>query len=143
MERINKYILIYGIPPEDFYREVKDKHILIPEMRPYLLGAKILAKELEKRKIKSTLISDNGLGHLFFLKAIDKVYLFGFDDNTFPVGAQAVKILAQRHAVALEIQKGKDVKLDKFPDQNAKTFLGIKTCVNKTKVITPQNESLN
>lgn len=144
MAKINsKYTLIFGIPKEGFFAARKKDNILFCEMRPNLLGAKLLAEKLRKNKIASTLISDNALGNLFFLNRIKKVYLFSLKNNTFPPGAQVIKILSDWHHIPLEINEGEEIKINSLPDKNAGTFLGKKVTIKKIKVINPQNESLN
>lgn len=142
MAKITKFILIYGLPDKDFYTKNKNEKILFCEMRPNLLGAKILAENLRKMKIKSTLICDNALGHLFFAKRIKKAYLFKFDGEIFPPGASVVKILANWHNVPVEILKGEAPKTTCLLDTNAKTFLGKKVTMKKIRAIAPQNEAL-
>ena len=142
MARIKKYTLIYGAPAEDFYGEIKNEDVLVCEMRPYLFGVKVLLRSLKKAKIKSTLICDSALGHLFFLKRIKKVYLFGLEDNVFPPGALSVKILAAWHGIPVEILKGGEIKTADFADKDAGTFLGRRIAPGKVKAISPQNEVL-
>ena len=50
--------------------------ILVPEMRPQLWGAQVVARELLKRRAPTTLISDNVMGTLFAQGEIRKLYLF-------------------------------------------------------------------
>lgn len=139
-----KYTLIFGIPQEDFYAKLIKENVLFCEMRPSLLGAKILSEKLRKNGIKSTLISDSGLGHLFFLNRIKRVYLFSLNNNSFSPGAQAVKILADWHGVPIEVSEGSNhIKNKQLVDKNAQTFLGKKTTVRKIRVINPQNETLD
>ncbi|MDP1853818.1 MAG: hypothetical protein Q8L26_06425 [Candidatus Omnitrophota bacterium] len=140
MGKINTYSLIYGIPCDNFCREHKKENILISEMRPQLIGPKILINKLKKAGINSTLISDNALGHMFFTGRIKQVYLFG-SDNKFPCGAHTVKILADWHKIPVEILKGENANT-KFLDKDAKTFLGKKVTVKKIRTIAPQNENL-
>ncbi len=144
MEKIaNKYTFIFGIPKDDAYDTLKSENILFCEMRPNLTGAKILSEKLKKNKIKTTMISDNSLGHLFFLNKIKKVCLFSLPDNTFAPGAQLIKILADWHNVPVETSVGAPIKIDLLVDKNAATFLGKRVATRKIKVITPKNESLN
>lgn len=140
MGKINTYTLIYGIPRDSFYQELEKENILISEMRPQLIGPKVLINKLKKAGINSTLISDNALGHMFFAGRIKRVYLFGID-NKFPCGAQTVKILADWHKIPIEILNGAGANT-KSLDKDAKTFLGKKVTVKKIRAIAPQNESL-
>src|SRR5207245_4130186 len=49
------------------FEEGKKIHVLVPETRPYLQGARLTAWELHKGGIPLTLITDNMVGH--FLKS--------------------------------------------------------------------------
>src|SRR4029453_15954912 len=67
-----KYLLVYGLPRRDSYsflvhalKAEEAQRILIPEMRPQLWGARIVARELLRRQVPATLISDNMMGTLF------------------------------------------------------------------------------
>ena len=50
--------------------------ILVPEMRPQLWGAQVVARELIERHVPTTLISDNMMGTLFAQGEIRKLCLF-------------------------------------------------------------------
>ncbi|PIQ89204.1 MAG: hypothetical protein COV72_04175 [Candidatus Omnitrophica bacterium CG11_big_fil_rev_8_21_14_0_20_42_13] len=142
MAKINDFIFIYGLPDKTFYENNKKENILFSEMRPRLLGARALSKELKKRKMKSTLICDSALGHFFFARRVKKVCLFKNKEGVFPPGALTVKILADYHKVTVEITNGETVKVARVLDADAKTFMGKKVTLKKIKTITPQTETL-
>jgi methylthioribose-1-phosphate isomerase len=67
-----KYILLYGVPPKSQYsflisalKADRAESVLVPEMRPQLWGARVVARELLERNVPTTLISDNMMGTLF------------------------------------------------------------------------------
>jgi len=143
MVKLKNYTLIYGMPDKDFYAGHKKENILFCETRPSLFGAKVLAKELKKKKIKSTLICDSALGHLFFTRHIKKAYLFKTNGNIFTPGALVVKILADFHKIPLEIiNTGKPKKI-RPTDKDASTFLGKRVSIKKIKALKPQNEVIS
>ncbi|HDZ76760.1 MAG TPA: hypothetical protein ENH41_01585 [Candidatus Omnitrophica bacterium] len=140
---VKTYTLIYGMPDRDFYARHKKENILFCETRPSLFGAKILAKELKKKKMKSTLICDSALGHLFFMRHIKKVYLFKTNGNIFLPGALGVKILADFHKIPVEITNAGQLKKMPLTDKDASTFLGKRVSIKKIKTLKPQNEVIS
>ena len=109
-----KYILIYGVPPQNQYafllsalKAEQAESILVPEMRPELWGAQVVARELFKRRAPTTLISDNIMGTLFAQGEIRKLCLFY--ENLSAAGPKrdlrfvlAVQ-LARLHGVPIEL----------------------------------------
>ena len=77
-----KYLLVYGLPRTDSYsflahalKAEEAQRILIPEMRPQLWGARVVARELLRRQVPATLISDNMMGTLFAQRQIQQSVL--------------------------------------------------------------------
>ncbi len=86
------------------YEQGKKLHVLVPETRPYLQGARLTAWELHKGGIPLTLITDNMVGH--FLKTgkvgaivtgADRIAANG--DTANKIGTYTVAVLAHRHHV--------------------------------------------
>jgi methylthioribose-1-phosphate isomerase len=82
----------------------KKLHILVPETRPYLQGARLTAWELHRSKIPLTLITDNMVGH--FLKmgnvaaivtGADRIAANG--DTANKIGTYQIAVLAREHHV--------------------------------------------
>jgi methylthioribose-1-phosphate isomerase len=129
-----KYLLVYGIPKKDSYAflghalkgEQADR-ILVPEMRPELWGARAIAPELLRRRVPTTLVSDNMMGTLFARGQIRQLYLFynGLDE-TGPSGIcgslLAVR-LARTHGVAIELLEANPSN-ESSEDHDVSTFLG-------------------
>ncbi|MGE5217207.1 MAG: hypothetical protein ACM3SP_09435 [Chloroflexota bacterium] len=137
-ETSGKYVLVYGVPPKHQYpfllSALKAEHgesVLVPEMRPQLWGAQVVARELVERGIPTTLISDNMMGTLFAHGEICKLCLF-YDDLTEAgpkaiCGALFAVRLSRLHGVAVELfnaaaQSGLPM------DADVTTFLGHNIC---------------
>lgn len=79
-------------------------HVLVPETRPYLQGARLTAWELHEGGIPLTLITDNMVGH--FLKKGDVgAIVVGADriaangDTANKIGTYQIAVLAHEHGV--------------------------------------------
>ena len=86
----------------------KKLHVLVPETRPYLQGARLTAWELHRSNIPLTLITDNMVGH--FLKAgnvgaivtgADRIAANG--DTANKIGTYQIAVLAREHNVPFYI----------------------------------------
>lgn len=132
---MDHFLLLHGIPGEDFYSHLRDSlrfenrvKVLIPEMRPYLYGSKIVAARLLKEKITPTIITDNMIGFFFYRGLVKKVYLFfkkAKPDGllSYP-GATLVAILSHHHNVEIGVLKGKEEVSEALLDQDSATLLG-------------------
>jgi methylthioribose-1-phosphate isomerase len=133
-----KYVLIYGVPPKKQYpflasalKAEQAEGLLVPEMRPHLWGAQVVAPELLERQIRVTLISDNMMGTLFAQGEIRKLCLF-YDTVTGAgptgiCGSLLAARLARLHGVSVELFSGAAL-LDPTPDVDCSTFLGRNIC---------------
>ena len=83
-------------------------HVLVPETRPYLQGARLTAWELYRSNIPLTLITDNMVGH--FLKTgnvgaivtgADRIAANG--DTANKIGTYQIAVLAREHHVPFYI----------------------------------------
>ncbi len=131
-----KYLLVHGVPADASYpmlaaaAKVEKVHsILVPEMRPELWGARIVARELLRRDLPTTLISDNMMGTLFAQRQIAKLVLFHrgvFEQGASGYyGALLAAHLAKFHGVAIELQESQVIG-DPTMDHDVGTFLGEK-----------------
>jgi methylthioribose-1-phosphate isomerase len=131
-----RYLLVHGVPTEDGYRvlaaAVQSKRvdsILVPEMRPELWGGRIIAPELTRRGVPTTLISDNMMGTLFIQRQIRTLLLFHTElTETGPsayCGALLTAQLARAHGVAIELQESRS-PTEPAADPDIGTFLGEK-----------------
>jgi methylthioribose-1-phosphate isomerase len=90
------------------YGQGKKLHVLVPETRPYLQGARLTAWELHKGGIPLTLITDNMVGH--FLKSgkvgaivtgADRIAANG--DTANKIGTYQMAVLAKENKVPFYI----------------------------------------
>ena len=86
------------------FEQGKKLHVLVPETRPYLQGARLTAWELLKGGIPLTLITDNMVGH--FLKSGEvKAVVTGADriaangDTANKIGTYQIAVLAKENNV--------------------------------------------
>jgi methylthioribose-1-phosphate isomerase len=86
------------------FEQGKKLHVLVPETRPYLQGARLTAWELHKGGIPLTLITDNMVGH--FLKTgkvgaivtgADRIAANG--DTANKIGTYQIAVLAKENGV--------------------------------------------
>ncbi len=90
------------------FEQGKKIHVLVPETRPYLQGARLTAWELHKGNIPLTLITDNMVGH--FLKTgkvgaivtgADRIAANG--DTANKIGTYQIAVLAKENNVPFYI----------------------------------------
>ncbi len=86
----------------------KKLHVMVPETRPYLQGARLTAWELHRSNIPLTLITDNMVGH--FLKTGNiRAIVTGADriaangDTANKIGTYQIAVLAREHNVPFYI----------------------------------------
>ncbi|HYA31081.1 MAG TPA: hypothetical protein VEI95_19850, partial [Acidobacteriota bacterium] len=133
-ESSTHYVLIYGVPPKNQYafllsalKAEQADGILVPEMRPELWGAHMVAQALLERHAPTTLISDNMMGTLFANGEIRKLCFFynGLADEgpRGICGSLLAVQLARLHGVPVEIYSGAE-HAHSTPDWDVATFLG-------------------
>jgi methylthioribose-1-phosphate isomerase len=90
------------------YQQGRKLHVLVPETRPYLQGARLTAWELDRGGIPLTLITDNMVGH--FLKTgkvraivtgADRIAANG--DTANKIGTYGMAVLAKENGVPFYI----------------------------------------
>jgi len=126
--------LLFGIPGEDGYERIRQEarsgsfqSLLVPEMRPELMGALQVAPQLVRRGIPATLISDNMAGIFFYRGEIDRVYLCYERQEAqrmiSRMGGLLMASLARIHGVEINYLPAGEVDVD-APDSDIETFLG-------------------
>jgi len=86
----------------------KKLHVLVPETRPYLQGARLTAWELHKGGIPLTLITDNMVGHFLKTGKVDAI-VTGADriaangDTANKIGTYQIAVLARENNVPFYI----------------------------------------
>lgn len=139
-----KYLLLYGVPAQDQYpvltealRSDKVESLLVPEMRPQLWGAQVVARALLDRGASTTLISDNMMGTLFARGEIGRLCLF-YDalDEKGPLGIPGSLLAAQLahlHGVPIALF-GAAATPTRHLDNDASTFMGINICSPRVSI---------
>jgi methylthioribose-1-phosphate isomerase len=90
------------------YQQGRNIHILVPETRPYLQGARLTAWELHKGGIPLTLITDNMVGHFMktgkvgaVVTGADRIAANG--DTANKIGTYQIAVLAKENNVPFYI----------------------------------------
>jgi len=117
-------------------------HVLVPETRPYLQGARLTAWELSQDGIPLTLITDNMVGH--FLKGgqvgavvvgADRIAANG--DTANKIGTYQIAVLAREHGVPfyvaaplstldLSIRSGEQIPIEQRPAEEVTHIGGVR-----------------
>jgi methylthioribose-1-phosphate isomerase len=130
----------------------KNPTVYIDETRPLLQGARLTAWELNKKKIKSFLITDNSAAFLMQNKQIDKI-IVGADritasgDTANKIGTYNLAILAKYHNIPfyiaaplstfdLSLKKGSDIIIEERGQKEVKKVLGqTLICPKETRAV--------
>ncbi len=117
-------------------------HVLVPETRPYLQGARLTAWELHEGGIPLTLITDNMVGH--FMKAggvgavvvgADRIAANG--DTANKIGTYQIAVMAREHGVPfyvaapvstfdLSIATGEQIPIEERPAEEVTHLRGVR-----------------
>ena len=106
-------------------------HVLVPETRPYLQGARLTAWELHEGGVPLTLITDNMVGHIMKTRSVAAVVV-GADriaangDTANKIGTYQIAVLAHEHGVPfyvaapvstfdLTISSGEQIPIEERP----------------------------
>jgi methylthioribose-1-phosphate isomerase len=146
------YLLVFGVPSQNTYsflahalKAEQADRILVPEMRPELFGARIVARELLRRDIPVTLISDNMMGILFTHGEVRKLYLFysGLTERgpQSICGSLLAVQLARAHGVPIELQEH-ERNIEPLPDSDVASFLGQRIITEGISVYPVEQETV-
>jgi methylthioribose-1-phosphate isomerase len=117
-------------------------HVLVPETRPYLQGARLTAWELNEDGIPLTLITDNMVGH-YFKKGDVGAVVVGADriasngDTANKIGTYQIAVLAREHNVPfyvaapistldLTIPSGEHIPIEQRAAEEVTHFRGVR-----------------
>ena len=117
-------------------------HVLVPETRPYLQGARLTAWELHEGGVPLTLITDNMVGH-FMKKGGVGAVVVGADriaangDTANKIGTYQIAVLAHEHGVPfyvaapistfdLTISSGEQIPIEERPAEEVTHFRGVR-----------------
>ncbi len=101
------YGTVLGVVREAVARG-KHVHVIAPETRPYLQGARLTTWELQRDGIPTTLITDNMVGHILKTDKVDCV-IVGADriaangDTANKIGTYQIAVLAREHGVPVYV----------------------------------------
>ncbi len=118
-------------------------HVLVPETRPYLQGARLTAWELHEGGVPLTLITDNMVGHFMKTGMVGAVVV-GADriaangDTANKIGTYQIAVLAREHGVPfyvaapvstfdLTISSGDRIPIEERPADEVTHFRGVRT----------------
>ena len=136
---ITKLSLIWGLPVD--FEGLKNKFLLVPEMRPYLLGLS-LCEELKTHGYPYVYVTDNMLGYLFFKGKIKETLLFYLERTADEIkgisGSLYVTLLSRLHQVPVYFRPGK--RLAAVNDKHAGTLDGRAFVEDEKSVIWPEEE---
>ena len=117
-------------------------HVLVPETRPYLQGARLTAWELHEGGVPLTLITDNMVGH-FMRKGGVGAVVVGADriaangDTANKIGTYQIAVLAHEHGVPfyvaapvstfdLAIPSGEHIPIEERSGEEVTHFFGVR-----------------
>jgi methylthioribose-1-phosphate isomerase len=126
------YIMSYGVPKGTQYlrfalEEENAVAIMVPEMRPELWGARLVARRLLQEGLPVTLIADDMMGTFFAQGKVKRLLLF-YSEVTEPgirstCGSLLAARLARAHGVRIVLSPAEQVK-ERPEDPDVATFLG-------------------
>ncbi|MCM8756838.1 MAG: hypothetical protein NC817_02230 [Candidatus Omnitrophica bacterium] len=131
LKDIGNSFFVWGAISEDGLNYIKDKNkiVIVPENRPYLIGLNWNVPLLESKRIKFVYCTDNMLGILLFKRKVDELVIFyrEIKDNGMVgiCGSLYVSILSKLHNVNMTTFPQGRIDLSYF-DQNASTLGGRK-----------------
>jgi len=125
------------------FEQGRKLHVLVPETRPYLQGARLTAWELHEGGVPLTLITDNMVGH--FMKegnvgavvvGADRIAANG--DTANKIGTYQIAVLAHEHGVPfyvaapvstfdMSIPSGEHIPIEERSADEVTHFLGVRT----------------
>lgn len=117
-------------------------HVLVPETRPYLQGARLTAWELHQDGIPLTLITDNMVGHFLKTENVGAIVV-GADriaangDTANKIGTYGMAVLAHEHKVPFyvaapistidrSISSGENIPIEQRSREEVTSFAGKK-----------------
>jgi len=131
IDKLNNSLFIWGaLEPAHLPRLLKyNGTVIIPEMRPYMIGLKHNLPLLKKQKISAVYCTDNMLGILLFKRKISEVVILYHqkreDGISAASGALYTAQLASLHGVKITLQPAGRLDYNTiFKDHSAAVFCG-------------------
>ena len=150
IDEIRDLILIWGNISSYGIKHVKSEilynnfsMVLVPEMRPYLLGLEIVEK-LSKEGIDHVYATDNMISFLFYKGKIKKTVLFYKEiikDGIIGIsGSLYICILSKHHNISITLMKGDEIDFSLFSDKDALSIDGKLFFNDENLAIAPKDE---
>ncbi|MCM8773834.1 MAG: hypothetical protein NC820_03760 [Candidatus Omnitrophica bacterium] len=147
LKDISSSLFVWGAISEDGLNYIKDKNkiVIVPENRPYLIGLKWNVPLLESKGIRFVYCTDNMLGILLFKRKIDELVIFYRevnDSGMFGIcGSLYVSILSKLHNLSIKTFPQGRIDLSYF-DEDASKLGGKKfiTQESDNSVVIPEDE---
>ncbi len=102
--------LIFGVPQEGFYAQLKAKKAFVAELRPALEGMKDVARELIRRGIQPVVICDNMMAFCMERKLVSVVHIFAQGRKNgvalCRTGSLAAALCARAHRIPVVLHDG-------------------------------------
>ncbi|MDD5137844.1 MAG: hypothetical protein PHG72_03400 [Candidatus Omnitrophica bacterium] len=139
--------LIFGVPQNGFYGDLKVKKTFVAELRPGLEGMTDVARELLKRRIQPVVICDNMMAFCMERKLVSVVHIFSQgrrnDVALCRTGSLAAALCARVHRIPVVLHDGVVFALPR--ESQAADLLkiaGIKVTSSKIKTYVPLLEEV-
>jgi methylthioribose-1-phosphate isomerase len=102
--------LIFGVPQDGFYGDLKVKKTFVAELRPGLEGMTDVAKELLRRRIQPVVICDSMMAFCMERKLVSAVHIFSQgrrnDVALCRTGSLAAALCARAHRIPVVLHDG-------------------------------------
>ncbi len=136
--------LIFGVPQDDFYAQLKAKKVFVAELRPALEGMKDVAKELIGRGVQPVVICDNMMAFCMERKLVSVVHIFAQDRKNDVVlcrtGSLIAALCARAHRIPVVLHDGAKPRVAKSAD--LLKIGGLKVTSSRIKTYVPLLEEV-
>jgi len=137
IEDLKQSLLIWGVLSKEGIEFIKSKkeRVIVPEMRPSLLGLKINIPLLKRNNIPFIYCTDNTLGFLFYKNKIKHTLLFFKEELSEGLrcitGSLYVVLLSHLHNIDISFFKMGYLQSNSLTDKDASTIDGRKVVLNE------------
>ena len=143
-QMLKSVVLIHGYFKYSFYDHIvrnNPKNVFVLEGRPYLESSRGACKELVKRGIKPTVITDNMAGFLFYKNLVKDVWI-GYqstekDGAVCLAGGLILGVLGKRHRIPVLLSKNYKKSALLADEGDILEFNGVKVAPKGTKGYVP------
>ena len=136
--------LIFGVPQDGFYGDLKVKKTFVAELRPGLEGMTDVARELLKRRIQPVVICDSMMAFCMERKLVSAVHIFSQgrrnDVALCRTGSLAAALCARAHRIQVVLHDGTMPRESRAAD--LLKIAGIKVTSSKINTYVPLLEEV-